>query len=550
MKPNFPTPILFALAFLLFFDWSYAVMQLIPPIQDVNIQRGQKDTFTITVRNVGDEDVPSSFIAYNMDISTDGAPMIADSTYERGFGNWIVLDPAQVTIKANEGITLIGTVTVPRDAEGGYYALIRGGFTTITIPLGAEKTNNKGSGIELQSQAMVAVLLTVPSSRNKAVIYPDTLELYPKGEGGNVSFETTGKKGWKATLPVRNDGNIHTQVSGYLSFWSESGTRIESAALTGGRGYVLPGKVRNFYANGENVLSDGYYMVRIALQTSDNRRMSNSYPFAIYEGEVYPGAVTDQLAELIRASSAGFVLEEPFLQKTVTPSGSTYLAVQLRNTRSDTLTLFPRKMEWKLDPVGIPVLGVEPGFQPRSCASWMEFPDEKMQILPGGSGSYKVKVSAPADISGEYYAAVIFDPDRPRPDTPSEFLEPRTQLLALSSPKNLNYQIAVDTVTMKKESTKDLTLFRFYFTVRNEGNMHCFAYGDLSFEKQVAEGIYDRFGKAVAFGDRQAFLLPGGERRFEIDIPNIEKGKYRLILATNYKEETQPVVKYQRFTVD
>lgn len=537
-------------AVLLFPFIASAVMQLMPPIQEINIQRGQRATFTITVRNVGDDDVPSTFLVHNMTMAENGAPMIADSSYERGFADWIVLDPPEAIIKANQGITLTGNVTVPRDAEGGYYAAIKGIFTGTTIPLEAEKVNIKGSAIELQSQALVVVLLTVPSSRNKAVLVPDTLLVFPRGEQTiDVDFTTRGSKGWKVIMPVRNEGNVHTRVSGMVSFWSESGARIESAPLAAGKGYVLPGTIRNFQASGENVLSDGYYMIRIALQTSENRSMANSFPFAVYEGEVYPGAVTDQLAELIRSTSPGFALKEPFLQKKITPGGSTYLAVQLINTRDDTLTLYPRKMEWNLNPVGVPTLGNDPSIQPRSCTPWTEFVDETIQVPPGRNASFKLKLNSPPDIAGEYYSAVVFDPDKPRPDLPAEFMAARTQLLAVSSPKDLTYQAEVDSITMKKESNEDLTLYRFYFTVRNTGNAHCFATGSMSMEKMVAEGIYDQVGKAIDFGDRQTFLLPNGERKFEIDVPNLEKGKYRIILATNYKEETQPLVKYQRIEI-
>ncbi len=528
-----------------------AVMQLMPPIQEVKVQRGAVGTFTLTVRNVGDEDVPSQFTLHNMDVSQDGAPLIADSSYARGCADWISLDPPEAIIKANEGIAITGTITVPRNAEGGYYAIIKGIFTGTTIPLEGEKVNIKGSAIELQSQAVVTVLLTVPSSRNQAVLVPDTLYVYPKGEDPtDMGFSTRSQKGWKVMMPVRNEGNVHTRVSGMVSIWSESGTRIESAPLAAGKGYIMPGKMRNFYASGENVLSDGYYMIRIGLQTSENRSMSNSFPFAVYEGQVYPGAATEQLSELIRSSSPGFVLKEPFMKKTVAPGGSTYLAVQIMNTRDDTLTLYPRKMEWNLNDVGMPTLGGDRSLQPRSCTSWVEPAENKMQIPPGRSGSFKVKLNAPANISGEYYAAIVFDPGQPRPDLPAEFMAPRTQLLALSSPRDLQYSLAVDSITMKKESNKELTLHRFYFTVHNTGNAHCFATGSLSMEVEAAPGVYKPVGKAIDFGDPQTFLLPGGKRSFEIDVPNLEKGKYRVILATNYKEETQPVVKYQRFSLN
>ncbi|HHH76497.1 MAG TPA: hypothetical protein ENL03_05680, partial [Phycisphaerae bacterium] len=65
---------------LLPFSISFAVMQLIPPIQEIEVQRGRTETFSIVVKNVGDEDVPSRFVAYDMDVSVEGRPDIADST--------------------------------------------------------------------------------------------------------------------------------------------------------------------------------------------------------------------------------------------------------------------------------------------------------------------------------------------------------------------------------------------------------------------------------------------------------------------------------------
>jgi len=45
--------------------------------------------------------------------------------------------------------TLTGTTTVPNNAEGGYYALIKATFISTTIPLDAEKVDIKGSSIDL-----------------------------------------------------------------------------------------------------------------------------------------------------------------------------------------------------------------------------------------------------------------------------------------------------------------------------------------------------------------------------------------------------------------
>jgi len=529
-----------------------AVIQLIPPIQDLKVQRGYSGTFAVTVRNTGDEDVASTFSAHDLDLSIDGAIFIPDSGSARGCGQWIELQPTECIIKAHETVTVEGKVTVPRRAEGGYYALIRADFGVTDIPLDGQEFPTK-SFISLRKRAMVVLLLTVPSSRNKAVLVPDTLFVYPRGEEnksaavGSVDFGT--KKGWKVIMPVRNEGNIHTQVSGQVSIWSEGGMRMGSAPFQAGKGYLLPGKTRNLTATGETPLSDGYYMLRIALQTSERASMSNSFAFAVYEGEVYPGAITDEIAELIKASSPGFSLREPFKQQKISPGGTTYLAVQMRNTVRDTLTLIPRKVDWNLNPLGQPTLGTQAEIQPRSCTPWIEFVEDKVLLPPGRTASFRLKVNSPPDVSGEYYTAIVFDPDRPRPELPAEFMAQRTQLLAVTTPRGVHDSIEVDSIKVKKETAPELTLHRFLFRVRNTGNAHCFATGSMSTEKEVAKGVYKPVGTAQDFGDTQTYLLPGGERTFEIDIPNMETGQYRAILAVNYKQESQPVVLYQRIKI-
>ena len=153
---------------------------------------------------------------------------------------------------------------------------------------------------------------------------------------------------------------------------------------------------------------------------------------------------------------------------------------------------------------------------------------------------------------GEYYSAVVFDPDRPRPDLPAEFMAGRTQLIALAAPKDLNYQMEIDTVTLKKERSEErnVTLYRFRFMVRNTGNAHCFVAGNMSLEREVAKGVYKPVGTAQSFGSTETYLLPDGERGFEINLPDLEAGQYRIIVAANYQRETQPLVKYQRMRLN
>lgn len=528
-----------------------AAMQLIPSIQEIEVHRGRTATFTVTVRNIEDADVPSRFEVLDMDISEEGIPFAADSGWARGCSDWITLDKPEVIIKSQESIKLLGTVNVPKDAEGGYYALIRASFSAQVIPMKDSKGKMKESGISLENQAIVVLLFSVGSSRNRPEIIPDTLLLYPEGkEGDEFSLDTDARKVWEVVMPVRNDGNIHTKVSGLVGFWTEGGMLLESAPLKAGKGYILPGRIRNFKAKGTNILNDGYYMFRLTLQTSEGRSVTNSFPFAIYEGEVYPGALTEQLQELIRASSPGFILKDPFTSRKVTPGGSTYLAVDLRNTINDTVRLVPRLIDWCLDENGKPILGEGKGIQPRSCGSWLEFDEEPITLLPGRGKSFKIGVSSPSDMVGEFYAAIVFDPERKRPDLPEEFLSARTQLIAVSNPKDAEYKIKIDSATIKPVEIDDLNYHELRIRVHNLGNMHCTVTGNMNLSKEVAPDIYDSYGKKRDFGNSDVFILPGGNRTFDIYVSNLETGKYRLALVVNYQSDVEPEVMYQTFRIE
>ncbi len=563
MKKFLLTSILISLLILLPLSRSEAVMQMIPPIQEIEAQRGRATTFTITVNNVGDEGVPSKFVAYDMDISVDGRPEIADSTiadslvtdstsidslkallWQRGCGKWITLEPAEVFIKAHESITLTGTINFPMDADGSYYTMIKGMFVTTDFESEDEKDKQQ---IKLESQAGVVVLVTIPSSRNRALIYPDTILVYPMGETEDSPVFGSGHEtGWSVVLPVKNDGNVHTQVSGSVSFWTAHGTKIETAELRAGKGYVFPGRIRNFKAEGSDFLSDGYFMIRINLRNSMGMNVTKSFPFAIYEGDVYPGALTDELKDLLRMATPTFRLKRPFFTRDVSAGGSSFMAIQMQNISEDTTLIVPRLADWTLTETGGGLLVTDPNeVSPRSCKSWLEFTEDEFTVPPGRNKSFKMRVNVPQDAAGEYYAAIVFDLDSANLDLPEEFMNNRMQMIALATTKGIETSVEVDSIDIEVLRDPNLTVHRFHFKVHNTGNAHCYVQGNMSLEKEIAKELYEPVGKIQEFGNPNLYILPNGERSYFVDIPNLEPGKYRSVLAVSFKQGEQPVVKYQ-----
>jgi hypothetical protein len=527
-----------------------AVMQLLPPIQEIACQRGQKAQFQVTIINNGDDDVPSRFSVHDMEVTLDGYPFVADSGATRGCGGWITLAQTEQNIRAHESFALKGTITVPRTAEGGYYALVRGQFVGSTLPLGGENGQLRGSAISIENQAVVALLLTVPSSRVHAEILPETLMVYPHGDTtathAGVGFES--KRGWKAVLRVRNMGNVHTTVGGRASLWSESGASLGSGELRAGRGYVLPTYARDLTADGDHGLGDGYYIIRIALQTGERSRLAKAFPFAVVDGRVYAGARNDRLDEILKLASPGFVLRDPMLQRPVTPGGASFLTVTLTSTSRDTITLLPRVVDWSIDPDGQLDLS-KPTLDDRSCRPWIETLDDTLHVPPGRGATLRIKALPPADAAGEYYAAVVFDPDQFRPESPAEFMVNRAQLVALRTARGQRQAARIDSVSVRRQLIEAVSLTSFTITVVNTGNTHCYVMGNLGLEREVSPEVYKSVDQSPSFGDANMFLLPGGRRTFHLNLPGLESGTYRVVASVTYAPDVAPTTRYQRVVV-
>jgi len=273
--------------------------------------------------------------------------------------------------------------------------------------------------------------------------------------------------------------------------------------------------------------------------------VTKSFPFAIYEGDVYPGALSDELKELLRVASPSFRLKKPFLTRNVSAGGSSFMAIQMQSVVEDTITLVPRLADWTLGESGGAVLTDQDSVNTRSCRSWLDFTENEFLLLPGRNKSFKLKINTPQEVVGEYYAAIVFDLDSARFDLPDEFMSGRSQLIVLSTTKGIETGINVDSIEIEVLRDPLLTLHRFHFKVHNIGNAHCFVQGRMSLEKEVSKGYYDPVGTPTEFGNPNLYILPDGERSYVVDVPNLEPGKYRTIMGVNYKEGDQPVVKYQ-----
>jgi len=543
------------LIFMIFLNLGFGKVHFSPMVIKLEGIRGTRQNFSVSAINSSDNSVFVEFIVHDFDITERGQPIIADSVTERSCAKWIKLDTTNCTIQPHEQYELKGTIEIPIDAAGGYYSIIQGNFRGSSIEMTRDQEQNQP--VQLATYYTSVLILEVPSSRARPKIVPDTLQVFPDFEQRALSENPLSQntRGWKVLMGLRNDGQTHAQVSGFVSFWSEAGVHIESAKFKTGRGFVMPGKVRHFEAFGNNTLMDGYYMMRINFRTDRGRTLARDLSFAAYNGEIFPGAKTEELDRLLKAASPGFNIRNPFIQKTVTPGGKSFLGVVIQNITDDTLNIAPQVKTWNMDSLSFPVFGNSKVFQPRTCENWISFDENMLTLDPGQRSVLKLWINVPSEIEGEYYSAIFLDQPELGNRLTSSFPRQRTQLICLRSPESLNYNVALDSANISikniqdSNTGKEIEAHNIKFNVWNRGNVLCFVNGKLNVDIAIGAEIYKKHLDVIEFGGKKTILLPDNKRTYSLNIPKLEPGKYRLIFTVSYKDEIKPYVKYQPITI-
>ncbi len=528
-------------------DSALAQVSLIPKIQEVDVNRGGRVRFDLQVANRGNEPLTFTMGAYDLAITVAGIPSARRDRLERSCVDWISMEPSSFELFPGEVQIVKGLVHAPKESAGGYSAFLTAEFNIKTAPMMIDEEEKLEAEIHLGRAVSSILLITSQSSKNFVKIEPDSLLLFSGQVVEEASQllleEADAPEGWHASLTVKNTGNIHALASGEMSLWHENARLVERASLTAGRGYVLPGEKRIFQAEGSKPLADGIYMAKVQIRTKQGRLTQGTFPYSIVNGDAIPGAATDEIRALIKASTPTFSLSKRMLDFKISPKGKRTQGIRIQNYGPDMLTIEPRIVDWSLDEEGKVTLDPDPRNLGRSCSSWLTVSPASIVIPPRRSQSAKIAVQAPADMKGEYYAGVRFDaPDYPS-DLPSELELPRTLMMTVSTMRGLDYMTEIESFEYKAISP----LMRvFIVNVLNTGNVHCYVSGKLEFYDLEFNRVLD----PVHFGGRTDYVLPDRIRGYAVPCPGaLDPGTYEAVVMINYQDGNPEIVENMIFDV-
>jgi hypothetical protein len=230
-------------------------LRISPVRNDLTIKPGESKSEAVTVQNITGNTVNLRAIVNDFGPSSDesGQPKIYldenSSAPSHGLKNYIS-GLTNVSLKPNESKEVKYTITMPKDAVGGYFGVVR------FVP--ADKDTEKQ--ISLTASVGSLVLITVPGDvKEQLGVASFNLS---KSNGKATNFVTDGK-GLQANVRFQNTGNIQLAPFGKVQL-RKSGKTIQTYEINTAdpKGVVLPDSIRKFSVNlQDKATSFGKYTV-------------------------------------------------------------------------------------------------------------------------------------------------------------------------------------------------------------------------------------------------------------------------------------------------
>lgn len=466
-----------------------AQLRISPPIKRLTVRPGSTRDFSVSLINSGGQPVTYTVGIQDMGMHPNGMPF-SKPDLPRGASKWLSADAETLTVAPGEMKTVRIRVKPPRDAAGGYYALV--GFR-----MPPPSPGGSGRGVAFGQVVTTAVLVTCPARQ---------IEVSAEVTDMNLSALSVATP-WEVRSTFANTGQMHMYVRGEATLMDGQGRRLDRASFAVGSGTVLPGYPRVFTASFSRGFPDGLYTVKAEFQTDMGVRIAGkSASFAVSGGIASTDVLSPEALAAMEATKPKFAISTYREHFELPPGASRKAVVRVTNLTKDQVRLQPVLLCWDLDENADLCFTDDPRHG-RPATAWLELPSDELVVDPGRSAAVRYSVSAPRAGSGEYYGAIFFrEADQP---VPSDAKTVRSRSVILTCLARGSARRAVEITRLSFERSPEGGGV-FAVTVKNTGNALA----------EIAGNIFPtgpgETGSPLSFGGVGVVLVPQAEAGFSV----------------------------------
>lgn len=224
-------------------------------------------------------------------------------------------------------------------------------------------------------------------------------------------------------------------------------------------------------------------------------------------------------------------LSPPLYDVETKPNALLTYQISIQNNGTDQLLILAYVKNLMFDLDGNPSFNDAP-FQKHSCQSWIDVQPKSLLLPPMKNRMVDVTIKVPENVSGGYYAAILFETDTPQKSLVRSTvgLQLRTGSLVslkIKRTQKIDAKISLFQLYHRKNQTE------FQIILKNDGNCHINPRGSIViFDEQ--NRIVDRINM-----NDSAFTLPHSERRLKV----IWKNERKRVAGKSYLAECRFLVK-------
>lgn len=506
-----------------------------PILVERSVVAGETVSYTIYI----DNDHPFNVITLDLhvaDIYEDlrgTYQLLPPGSTTYSLAEYVTIKPTRLTIPPNSTRQVEVTCKIPRGVAGGLYGAI---VMSVVAPESSSFREEVIGTTTFNVGAASFLELVLQDTRLRQEAFPVAFNVSYSSADPQIS-SMVGDNALIFDVHFKNVGNVHITARGSLIIQTKEGRTVARYPLGSGRGVILPTATVSIRSIITRRLPPGEYIARAVIDYGGHRPSVIEVDFFIDEEQITQiGSEVESLAR--------FSIRPQIIEFQVRAGSAKSEIIEISNFGDEAVAL-----RGEIFPLGFDILGDLLPLEERGIAvDWIQLSHQDIILQPGQTQRIRLTVRPPRDISGGFYADLLFVSSAEGIN-----VETGASILIFVGEK---FESAGEIEIIRVDLTEDAVSIDTLFV--NRGNIHVFADVELALfryhHEQVSEtGILtppreELLGSSIIKSEKSP-VLPGEERVFRFLIPERLDSGYYIIRIRADHDGDEPALNVFRFII-